>query len=279
MLLTVVSLIRGGSTDVENTRSTVERMLGVYLFDLIDPTGIKLYTFKLTQYNSNAPAPSDPFNSPYETPRFQYIYNSDAFSMVITYAYNGIIPSITTLGVYYTPNGSLTDPANGKFYLRFTTDDKSIYASQAGKYTSYVPTNGTNSQAGNYNAMSGLGVTDIVYNFCPAQPPSGIFILGSFPLSGGTLNNTVETSSILVPVAVPTATLGGTIIRIKTKATTYYTNRLLKMGYTMNQIIPSSLYTSYMSIYMTFPSYELRQLFMEGNLALNGCLCDKGRIY
>jgi len=197
--------------------------------------------------------------------------------MEITYAYNGTIPTITSLGVYFgTP---LTDPTVGKFYLRFTTNDKSIYASQTGKYTSYTPTNGTGTQAGNYAAMSGLGASDIVYTFGPAQSPSGNLFINSLPIVGGTLNYTVWTSSILVPVAVPTATGNGTSLQTNIKATTYYVNRLLKMGYTMNQIIPLSLYTSYTLVYMTFPSAYLRQLFIEGNAALNGCLCDQGRIY
>jgi len=260
-------------------------MSGVWVFDLIDSAGLKLYTFKLTQYNSNAPAPgTQPGNSPYENPSSQDIYYSDAFSMEVTYAFDAIIPTVTTLGIYYTPDGSLSDPAAGKFYLRFTTDSKSIYESQAGRYDpTGVQTPNTGTNGGNYIAIATSAVPDIVYTFGPAQAPSGKFFLNSFPIvpSGagvGNLDNTVETSSIIVPVALPTdADVTG--LRTNSKGSTYYINRLLKMGYTMNQIIPSSLYTSYISVDMTFPSYELRQLFMDGNLALNGCRCDKGRIY
>jgi len=69
------------------------------------------------------------------------------------------------------------------------------------------------------------------------------------------------------------------------QAKTYYVGRLLDLGYSINQIIPSS--TSGTPIYigsesgLSFHSYEYRQLFIEGSRLINSNNCnhDLGVIY
>ena len=238
-------------------------MPGVWLFNLIDSAGVKLYTFKLTENSTSVPDVA----SPYESPSTQYIYGPGTFTLEITYAYNGVIPTVTTLGIY-SQNLALTDPAAGKFYTRFTTADRAIFASQLG----------TVDNTSNYNSIAAGATSDIVYTFSLSQVAHDGFYINCFPLDGatGNLNYQTHSTAVLLPVQLPALSITGPT---NIKATTYYINRLLNLGYTMTQIVPYSLYTDYREITLTFPSYELRQLFMDGNSVLNRCRCDTGRVY
>lgn len=62
------------------------------------------------------------------------------------------------------------------------------------------------------------------------------------------------------------------------QAKTYYVGRLLDLGYSINQIIPSP--TSVTHIYigsesgLSFQAYEYRQLFIEGSRLINSKNCN-----
>jgi hypothetical protein len=246
-----------------------------YIFEISHPiTSKKLYSVKVTHYNNSTSlgltsAIFADGNS---------IFDPGAYTLEFTYAHDNILPTLTAFEVLSST--ALTNPP-ADLQIRLKTSDKLLFDFQADIVDGYSP----NYQ---YLVTNSIGASDLFYSIAVIsitnQRLFSIDMLPTWPTSvpgwtgSGSGPSTISRSGILGTVAIyPTLSEGPTTKSCK--AETYYINRLLKMGYTMNQIVPSSLYTSYTSVYMTFPSYELRQLFMDGNLVLNGCRSEKGRIY
>ena len=238
-----------------------------YVFNISHPiTNKKLYTAKLTQYNSSTTAG---LVSAISTDG-NTIFDPGAFTLEFTYAYDGLLPTLTAFEVL--SGIAFTDPPS-KFNIRLKTSDKLLLDFQANIADAYFPNC-------NYLVTNNIPADRLFYAIIitPGLREFAIDMLPSWPTSPPSLG-TVIRRGIVGEVAIYPILSDRLLITKSRRAKTYYINRLLKMGYTMFQIVPSSFYSSYISVYMTFPSYELRQLFMEGNLALNGCLSDKGRIY
>jgi hypothetical protein len=242
-----------------------------YVFNISHPiTKKKLYTVKLTHYNNSTSLGQV---SAFDT---NPIFDPGAYTLEFSYAYDNILPTLTAFEVL--SSSALTDPATNTFFIRLKTSDTLLLDFQADIVDGYSPNY-------DYLVTNNISATNLFYSINTAPTERTFSIdMTTWPASvpnwngTGTGPSTISRSGILGVVAIY-PTLSASPTTKSCKAETYYINRLLKMGYTMSQIIPLSLYTSYTSVYMTFPSYELRQLFMEGNLALNGCRCDKGRVY
>lgn len=253
----------------------------ISLFNLIDTvTNTKLYSFKLTQYNANT---SSNLFSIYDDVT-NAIFNYGAFGLEITYAFNNIIPAITYLQVY--SNLALTNAANGTFYLRFTTADASLLDAQANRLDPiYTPTNDTLTSQGNYDQikLNDNDPSNIVYTFGPATNPFGSLFINYYTTSA--LRYTAKARSHVVPISIPAINTSCSceyIDPVRTRqAKMYYINTLLELGYTQNQIIPVSYYTDYVKVVVKFPSFDLRQLFMEGNQYVTNSCCynEYGKIY
>ena len=252
----------------------------IFLYNFLDSTtNDKLFTFKITQNNSLV---SDPALISIYDDTSNTIYDQGAFSLEVTYSADRVIPTITYLQVYN--DITLTDVANKKFYLRFTTESTSFFTnSQSYVDANYTPTNGNSNNLGNYNEiMTHLdSPNNIIYTLNLSEPSSGAVFINYYD---GTLNYTVKLNVLVQAIETPVLNSMSRIITNvirRNQAKSYYVNRMTKLGYTMEQIIPYSQYTSYTKIYLTFPTYELRQLFIEGNLAINNYdfYSDQGKIY